>query len=289
MASTDACFAAHCWLLDVTDPVSASRVGHWRAPPSQPANMMTRSFRSHLFLSLSVLLVLTLASSVLESPSGGPGLLRVEAIGKKLSEKQLGDIEDQWMDDEVEEDDDTPFKYGRNADGIRTPPPPPTGAKTEMGFATLKENNKKRTDETAGRWTDQMAAAGIITRGYPVEDNRILFVCDEHGFKHMTRLRSFVLRQPEITEFEWNNKVSRPGDVSSDDDAPADDPMSKFQAMQEEAAQRERRAERAKKKASKAKAKKAESEKRRKERENKKKAAEKKKKKAQQKKEKEEL
>ena len=120
-----------------------------------------------------------------------------------------------------------------------------------------------------------MMTAGIDVRGYSIEDNRILFVCDQRGFKDMNRVRAFLLRQPETLEFEWNNKKSVPGDIPKDeeggDDAAAD-PLAKFQAMQEDAQQEAKRKARAEKKAKEEKARKAKLAKAKKERETKQKA-----------------
>jgi hypothetical protein len=124
-------------------------------------------------------------------------------------------------------------------------PPSPNGPKTEMGFVTLNTGkHKKKTDELAGRWGDQMMTAGIDVRGYSIEDDRILFVCDQRGYKDMNRVREFVLSQPETAEFEWNSKKSTP----TAKDAGSPDPVAKFQQMQEEqAAQAKREAKKAKK------------------------------------------
>lgn len=119
-----------------------------------------------------------------------------------------------------------------------------------------------------------MMSAGIDVRGYTIEDDRILFVCEQRGFKDMNKVRAFLLVQPETKEFEWNSKKSLPGEsVSDDSDTVADDPMAKFQAMQEEAQQNAKREAKKKKKA-------AEAAKRKKEQAKKKAQAEKKKKKA---------
>lgn len=144
--------------------------------------------------------------------------------------------------------DDTPFKYTKTADGGRMPPSP-AGPKTEMGFVTLKAAagwTKKKTDKLAGRWSDQMMAAGIDVRGYTIEDNRILFVCDQRGYKDMNRVRAFLLIQPETQEFEWNSKKSYPGAVPLDEsgEPAAADPLAKFQAMQDEQAAAAKRAAR---------------------------------------------
>jgi len=166
---------------------------------------------------------------------------------RKLTKEQLDKIEDQWMEDEVEDDDDAPFKYRRTSEGHRLPPEP-TGPKTEMGFVTLKQSNKKLTDTLAGRWGDQLLAGGVHTRAYTIEDNRILFAC-ERGYRDMSRVREFVLKQAETVEFEWNNKKTTPADLanlSDEDDTDASsqtDPLAKFHAMQEEQLMAKRRAE----------------------------------------------
>ena len=101
----------------------------------------------------------------------------------------------------------------------------------------------------------QMLAAGIDVRGYTIEDNRILFVCDQRGFKDMNRVRHFLLGQPETLEFEWNSKKYQPGSLINDDDGEVSaDPMSRFQAIQDEQARTAKREARLKKKAKEAKA-----------------------------------
>jgi hypothetical protein len=144
-----------------------------------------------------------------------------------------------------------------------------------MAFVTVNTQTKAEADKLAGRFGDQMAAAGIDVRGYTIEDNRLLFVCDQRGYKDMNKARAFLLRQKEVVDFEWNSKKSFPGDVLTDEEdasgdaAAAADPMARFQAMQDEQAalarrekrkaKREREARQRKKKraAEKAKAKKA--------------------------------
>jgi hypothetical protein len=176
--------------------------------------------------------------------------------------------------------DDTPFKFKKTPEGNRVPPQP-AGPKTEMGFVTLKKSDRKETDKIAGRWSDVMISGGIDTRAYTIEDNRILFVCDQRGFKDMNKVRQFVLTQPETVEFEWNNKKSTPADIpkGEDGEAAASDPLAKFQAMQEEQARQQKAAERKAKKAMEERKKK----KAKKEAEKKKKEAEKKKKQAEEK------
>lgn len=124
--------------------------------------------------------------------------------------------------------------------------------------------------------------AGIDVRAYTIEDNRILFVCDQRGFKDMSRVRSFVLDQKETEEFEWNSKKSRPGDkLASGDAAGGDasaDPLARFQAMQDEQAALAKRKERQAKKKAQEKKRKQRAEKERAEKKKKKEAAEKKKK-----------
>jgi len=97
-----------------------------------------------------------------------------------------------------------------------------------------------------------MMTGGIGVRAYTIEDNRILFVCDQRGHKDMNRVRSFLLQQAETEEFEWNSKKSRPGDGVADADAGGDaapaDPLARFQAMQDEQADEEKRRARAEKK-----------------------------------------
>ncbi len=147
-------------------------------------------------------------------------------------------------------------------------PPSPAGPKTEMGFVTLKSGDRKETDKIAGRWSDQMSTAGIDVRGYTIEDNRILFVCDQRGYKDMNRVRNFVLKQIEVVDFEWNSKKSVPGDVLSEEEegnsgkpAAVADPIAQFQAMQDEQAARQKREQRRAKKEKEARLKKKKTEK----------------------------
>jgi hypothetical protein len=81
---------------------------------------MVSSFRIHCCVSVAALLLLTmLSSSPSSSSSPGCGLLRVAAIGKKLTEKQLGAIEDQWMEDEVEEEGQRAMRANTRRPGQR--------------------------------------------------------------------------------------------------------------------------------------------------------------------------
>ena len=116
-------------------------------------------------------------------------------------------------------------------------------------------------------------SAGIDVRGYSIEENRILFVCDQRGAKDMNRVRQFVLKQSETEEFEWNSRTSKPGDVINDE-GEANDPMAQFQAMQEEQQAKERREQRKKRKAAQERKRKQEKERKKKEAEKKKKAKE---------------
>jgi hypothetical protein len=121
----------------------------------------------------------------------------------------------------------------------------------------------------------QMAAAGIDVKGYTVEDNRILFVADQRGFKDMHRVRTFLLRQPETVEFEWSQKKYKPGDMPTDDPLNdgdvSTDVLANFNAMQDENLRKERQEKRRKERE-------ADATRRAREKEKKKRAAQKKKK-----------
>ena len=55
-----------------------------------------------------------------------------------------------------------------------------------------------------------MNTGGINVRSYTIEDHRILFVCDERGWKDMFKVKKFVLEQHQVVEFEWNQQKYHP-------------------------------------------------------------------------------
>lgn len=110
------------------------------------------------------------------------------------------------MEDEEEEEGDAPFKWRRGEDGSRQPPEQ-TGPKTEMGFVTVDSKlSKDEVSKVAGRWTDQLVTGGVDTRAYPIDANRVLFVCDRFGARDMIKVREFLMSQKEVVDFEWNQK-----------------------------------------------------------------------------------
>jgi len=140
---------------------------------------------------------------------------------KSLTEAQLRALEDEWMSDETEGPDDLPFKWRAGPNGEKHPPPP-GGPKTEMGFVNLKSKDRKLTDRLASQWTDQLTSGGVQCRSYAIEDDKILFVCDSLGYKDMFKVKQFVLKQPQVTEFEWNQQKYQPKAPSETDEEAGD-------------------------------------------------------------------
>lgn len=166
--------------------------------------------RSSLVL-VSVFLLVVVCVSLPHSVCGAPKR-------KGLSDKDLRELEDQWMEDEVEDADDTPFKWRKDASGHKMPPPP-SGPKTEMGFVQLdKSTTRSQADALAAKWTDIMTTGGVASRAYVIEDDKILFVCDVAGIKDMMRVKKFALKQPETMEFEWNQKKYPKPEKPEEDD-----------------------------------------------------------------------
>jgi hypothetical protein len=147
----------------------------------------------------------------------------VLSIGKKLSAAQLRALEDEWMEDEAEEPGEN-FKWKKGPNGERTPPAP-SGPKTEMAFVSLKSNDRPVTDKLGSQWADQLGSGGVTVRAYTIEDDKILFVADNLGFKDMLKVKNFVLKQAEVTEFEWNQKKYKPEDADSSNSEEFVDPL----------------------------------------------------------------
>jgi len=130
-----------------------------------------------------------------------------------LQDKDLEAVEDAWMEDEMEDPDDEPFKWQRGPNGERRPPDR-RAPKTEMGFVSLTPDfTKERTDKLATQWGDLMHTGGLHVKAYGIEDAKILFVTDEKGYKDMVKVKEFVLRQPVVTEFEWNQQKYTKNDI----------------------------------------------------------------------------
>ena len=156
-----------------------------------------RSLSSLLLCSLVLVLVL---SPFLLSP--------VSCVGrKKLSEKELQALEDQWFEDEAEDPDDL-SRWTKGPDGQRVPPK--AKAKSEMAFVSLRRPiTKDLTTKWASEKADILSSGGVDVKGYAVEAGKVLFVADR-GFKDMTKVQRFILRQDKVVDFEWNQKKSYP-------------------------------------------------------------------------------
>ena len=140
-------------------------------------------------------LLLCLLLALLLSPG-------VRGVGrKKLSDKELAELEDQWFEDE--EDDPNDLSHWRKGpDGQRVPPKPST--KSEMAFVNLRRPiTKDATSKWAAEKADLLTSGGVDVKGYSVEAGKVLFVA-ERGFKDMTKVQRFVLKQDGVVDFEWS-------------------------------------------------------------------------------------
>jgi len=154
---------------------------------------------------------------------------------KKLSETELQELEDQWFEDE-DDDPEDPTRWRKMPDGSRSPPKPKH--KSEMAFVSLRKPITK--DETAdwgGKQADMLTSGGVDVKAYPVEAGKVLFVADK-GFPDMNKVQKFILKQPRVVDFEWNQKKSypKPEDQRSeeeeeDNDSEADIQLAKIQAV----------------------------------------------------------
>lgn len=202
-------------------------------------------------LVFSLLLVLAV-SPYLFSP--------VSAVGKKLTEKALQDLEDQWFEDEPDDPDDL-SRWKKGPDGQRVPPK--QKAKSEMAFVNLRRPiTKDVTTKWASEKADILSSGGVDVKGYAVEAGKVLFVAD-NGFKDMQKVQRFVLKQDRVVDFEWNQKKSYPqaqkkktegvDDDEEDDEVVGGPPdvdaiLAKLQRQQAAEADEEAKAKEAKKK-----------------------------------------
>ena len=164
--------------------------------------------------SLSSLLLLSLVVFLLLSPSC---LSSVRGVGKKLSDKDLQELEDQWFEDEEDDPDDL-SRWKKGPEGQRLPPKQRT--KSEMAFVNLRKPiTKDETSKWAAEKSDLLTSGGVEVKGYSVEAGKVLLVADG-GFKDMAKVQRFVLKQDRVVDFEWNQKKSYPQAQkrSSDDD-----------------------------------------------------------------------
>jgi hypothetical protein len=123
----------------------------------------------------------------------------------KITDKDFEKLEDNWMADEEEDPEDESFKWQRGPNGERRPPER-KGPKTEMGFVELTAGTTKpQTEELAKQWQKLMHTGAVPVKAFAIEDNKVLFVV-EGGFQDMFRVKQFCLDQPQVVEFEWNQK-----------------------------------------------------------------------------------
>jgi len=153
----------------------------------------------------------------------------------KLTEKDLRELEEEWMDDEVEGPDDEPFKWRKDEKGNRHPPMPK--GKTEMAFVTLIPGfDKKKTEELVGKWMDLLRTTAVGAKGYAIEENKILFVTDEKGYADMNKVKRFVLKQRETEEWEWSQQKARPvkdadGNIVEDSNVEEKEPIDPYEIL----------------------------------------------------------
>ena len=141
-------------------------------------------------------------------------------IGKKLSDKDLAELEDQWFSDEDDDPNDL-TRWHRGPDGQRQPPRQPK--KSEMAFVALQRPiSKDETSKWAAHKSDLLVTGGVDVKGYAVEAGKVLFVTDG-GFSDMQRVQRFILRQDRVVDFEWNQKKSYPQQARRQDAAEQDE------------------------------------------------------------------
>jgi len=129
------------------------------------------------------------------------------AIGKKLTDRELQDLEDQWFEDEEDDPDDL-SRWKKGPDGHRVPPK--SNRKSEMAFVALhKPITKDDTSKWAAEKSDLLVTGGVDVKGYAVEAGKVLFVTDG-GFNDMMKVQRFILKQDKVVDFEWNQKKSYP-------------------------------------------------------------------------------
>lgn len=134
------------------------------------------------------------------------------SLKKKLSDAELESLEDQWFEDEEFGDDDMDH-WVKGPDGRRRPPEPKY--KSEMVFVGLKgELDEDDTSKWSGRLSDVLNSGGVLVKAYPVEPGRALFVL-EHGTKDLEKVKQFMLEQPEVADFEWNQQKFYPSSKTS--------------------------------------------------------------------------
>lgn len=167
--------------------------------------MVGRSLSSLLLLSLVVVLLLSCASA--------------QAKKKKLTAKELQELEDQWFEDEPDDPEDfTHWKKG--ADGQRAPPARP--GKSEMAFVALHQPiDKDATGKWASETADVLISGGVEVKGYAVETGKVLFVCDK-GSADMVKVKKFVLQDEKVVDFEWNQKKYYPQTADDEQDSALD-------------------------------------------------------------------
>ncbi len=110
----------------------------------------------------------------------------------------------------------------------------------EMAFATLKPGTTKdETEEIAKKWQQLLTTDATPIKCYPIEDDKILLGVDG-GYRDMHKVREFVLDQPELIEFEWQQQKSKPNHLLKAGGG-GKQPMSEEQ--KKEAARKEKEAE----------------------------------------------
>ena len=150
----------------------------------------------------------------------------VSGIGKKLSDKDLAELEDQWFSDEEDDPGDL-TRWHKGPDGQRHPPK--QSKKSEMAFVALQRPiSKDDTSKWAAQKSDLLVTGGVDVKGYAVEAGKVLFVTDG-GFSDMLKVQKFVLRQERVVDFEWNQKKSYP-QVQKRQDGDEDDEAGQDQA-----------------------------------------------------------
>ena len=99
--------------------------------------------------------------------------------------------------------------------------------KPAMMFATLdkvkdektgqmRERTKEETEEISFRYRNLMQSNHLDSTPYVIEDNKILFTV--HDGSRGYEVKSFLMRQPEVVEFEWDQQKSNKNNWKPKDD-----------------------------------------------------------------------
>merc|ERR1740138_1052407 len=83
----------------------------------------------------------------------------------------------------------------------------------QMSFATLKQSEaeklgKEGTEQLSSRWKTLLETGGVNAACYTIDPGKILFTTDGPGL--VFKVKEFVLSQPEVDWFEYQQKQFYP-------------------------------------------------------------------------------